>query len=196
MRYTNNSHGYSPWLLLVYRIRDSRFQMFSNKPGNHYLCHMIQNGKPDKHTEPSNMQTPSMLIDDLELELPFADCGIPAGFPSPAQDYIREGIDLNREIVRHRETTFYARICGESMRDAGIFDGDLIVIDRSIEARDGDFIVACIDGEFTVKKYRIDRRRRCAWLVPANPDFSPVKVTADNDFIIWGVVTYTIKKLK
>ena len=130
-----------------------------------------------------------------DLILPFVDSGIKAGFPSPAQDYMNTSIDLNRELVRHKETTFYARVSGNSLIDAGISDGDIIVIDKSLEAVNGDYVVAYIDGEFTLKEFRFDDKEQCAWLIPYNKNFKPLKVTADNDFIIWGVVTYTIKKM-
>lgn len=117
-----------------------------------------------------------------------------AGFPSPAADYT-ERIDITREIVRHPETTFYARIEGDSMRDAGIFSGDLVVIDRSLSAADGDYVAAYIDGEFTVKEFRFDRPNNCAWLIPHNNAYSPIRVTEENAFIIWGVITHTIHKL-
>lgn len=129
------------------------------------------------------------------IELPFVDGGIKAGFPSPAQDYLTESIDLNRDIIRHKESTFYAKVDGDSMRDAGISDGDIIVIDKALEAKDGDFVVAFIDGEFTVKQFRLDKSGQCGWLVPYNSDYSPVKVTEDNEFLVWGVITFTIKKM-
>ena len=130
-----------------------------------------------------------------EISLPFADGGIKCGFPSPAQDYVEESIDLNKEIIRHKETTFLARVSGNSLMDAGISDGDLIVIDKSLEVNDGDFVVAYIDGEFTLKEFKRDKANNCAWLIPHNDEFSPIKVTEDNDFMVWGVLTYTIKKL-
>lgn len=126
------------------------------------------------------------------ISLPFADQGIQAGFPSPAQDYISESIDLNREIVHHPAATFYGRVSGESMIGDGIDDGDIIVIDRSLEPRDGDLTVCCIDGEFTLKRIKLENDR--VWLIPANEAFDPILVTPENKFEIWGVVTYTIKR--
>lgn len=126
-------------------------------------------------------------------ELPLAE-HLHAGFPSPAAD-CTERIDITREIVRHPDTTFYARIDGESMRDAGIFSGDLVVIDRSLQASAGDYVAAYIDGEFTVKEFRPDSENNCAWLVPHNDSFSPIRVTEENAFIIWGVITHTIHTL-
>ena len=129
-----------------------------------------------------------------QLNLLYADDGIRAGFPSPAQDYTTEAIDLNKELIRHPATTFYAKAVGDSMKDRGIDDGDLLVIDKSIEPEDGDIVVAYIDGEFTLKTVKPDPQNECVWLVPANRHYPPIKVTEDNSFLIWGVLTYNIKK--
>ena len=119
--------------------------------------------------------------------------GLHAGFPSPAADYT-DRIDITDEIIRHPDTTFYARIEGDSMCEAGIRSGDIVVIDRSLQASDGDFVAAYIDGEFTVKEYRFDHNHNCAWLIPHNKQFSPIQVTEENAFVIWGVITYTIHR--
>ena len=129
-----------------------------------------------------------------ELELQFADQGIRAGFPSPAQDYMSDSIDLNQELIRHPATTFYARAVGDSMKGCGIDDGDLLVIDKAISPQNGDIVVAYIDGEFTLKKVRLEPDGSCLWLIPANDEYPPIKVTDENDFIIWGVLTYNIKR--
>ena len=118
-----------------------------------------------------------------------------AGFPSPAAD-CTERIDITRELIHHPETTFYARIEGDSMQDAGIFSGDLVVIDRSLTASDGDYVAAYIDGEFTVKEFRSDPSKHCAWLIPHNKAFSPIRVDEDNSFMIWGVITHTIHHVR
>ena len=130
-----------------------------------------------------------------DTSLPYVEEGVRAGFPSPAQEHLMTGIDLNKELVRHRETTFYARVKGHSMTDAGIDDGDLVVVDKSLDARTGNYVVACVDGEFTLKEFRIDEADHCAWLMPANDEYSPIKITEENDFMVWGVVTYIIKKV-
>ena len=127
------------------------------------------------------------------LQIAYADQGVRAGFPSPAQDYMTDSIDLNKELVRHPATTFYARAVGDSMRDCGIDDGDLLVIDKGIEPADGDIVVAFIDGEFTLKRVKVDQAGQCLWLVPANEQYEPIRVTEENNFIIWGVLTYNIK---
>lgn len=125
----------------------------------------------------------------------YVDTVIKAGFPSPAQDYLSGTIDLNRELIRHRETTFLARVSGNSLQEAGICDGDIVIIDKSLEAKNGDFVVAFIDGEFTLKEFRFDEAENCAWLIPHNKAYEPIKVTQENDFLVWGVLTYTIKQL-
>lgn len=126
------------------------------------------------------------------LPLQFADGGIRAGFPSPAQDYMEQAIDLNKELIRHPASTFYGRVVGNSMSGEGIDEGDILVIDKSQELIDGDLAVCFINGEFTVKRVKLEKDY--AWLVPSNPDYEPIKVTKDDEFTIWGIVTYTVKK--
>jgi len=125
-----------------------------------------------------------------QLPLQYVDGGIKAGFPSPAQDYLDAAIDLNRELVRHPESTFYGKIKGLSMQDARLYDGDIVVIDKSLQPRSGDIVVCSIDGEFTIKT--LEMEGEVIWLVPANKDFPRIKVTKENDFQIWGVVTSSI----
>lgn len=137
-----------------------------------------------------------IIIPDLPgipMELPLAGSRISAGFPSPAEDYVEMSLDLNRELVRNPASTFFARVRGVSMTGEGIGDGDLLVIDRAAETRDGALAVCFIDGEFTLKRVRTDRAEGCLWLVPANPDYEPLRVTQENDFRIWGVVKHVIK---
>lgn len=126
------------------------------------------------------------------VALPYADQGIQAGFPSPAQDYISESIDLNRELIRHPAATFYGRVSGDSMIGDGIESGDILVIDRSIEPSDGDLAVCCLDGDFTLK--RISLTDGVVRLIPSNEAFDPILVTPESQFEVWGVVTYTIKQ--
>ena len=133
---------------------------------------------------------------DSDLELQYAQEGVRAGFPSPAQDYTTEAIDLNKELVRHPSSTFYARCVGDSMKDSGIDDGDLLVIDKSLEPSEGDIVVAFIDGDFTLKRIHIAPEHNCLMLMPSNPDYQPIKVTEENHFVIWGIVTYNIKRQK
>lgn len=128
---------------------------------------------------------------DMELQLAPS---IRAGFPSPAEDYQNETLDFNRDMIRHPEATFYGRVEGDSMIEAGICDGDIAVIDRSLEACDGDIIVAYVNNEFTIK-YLDLRHRKDGYieLLPANKNFRPIRVDEDDNFEVWGVVVWTIK---
>lgn len=132
------------------------------------------------------------VLTDSEFSLPFYE-GIRAGFPSPAADFIDTSIDLNKHLIKHPSATFYARAKGDSMRDAGIFDGDLLVVDKSIEPVDGKIAICYVEGEFTVKRIRIENDQ--VWLVPANSNFQPLCIKDGNDLMIWGVVTHVIKSL-
>ncbi len=118
---------------------------------------------------------------------------VPAGFPSPAQDHVDDGIDLNRELIKHPASTFCARVAGDSMRDCGIDDGDLLIIDKSLTPREGSVAVCFVDGEFTLK--RISVRKDGIWLVPANPHYPALHVTDGSNFQVWGIVAYVVKAL-
>lgn len=125
-----------------------------------------------------------------EIEL----CGdVKAGFPSPADDTPHEKLDLMRLVVRHPASTFYFRISGVSMVDDGFDEGDIVVVDRSLEPTNNSTAVCFIDGEFTIKKIR--QEKDCLYLMPANKEYKPIKVIAENEFMVWGVVTYIIKKV-
>ncbi|BDD04134.1 LexA family protein [Aureibacter tunicatorum] len=118
---------------------------------------------------------------------------IPAGFPSPAENYIENAIDLNKELVSNRDSTFFIKVSGESMRDAEIYDGDVLVVDRSIKPKHGDIAICRLNGDFTVKKLHLQEKE--IKLYPENSDFSPIEITAFDEFIVWGIVTYTIHKI-
>src|SRR5688572_22961813 len=126
-----------------------------------------------------------------ELEMPFMDVGISAGFPSPADDFIELSIDLNKQLIRNRDTTFFAKVKGHSMKNAGIFDGDLLIIDKSLEPQNNKIAICQIDGEFTVKRIRIEEN--IVWLIAENEDYAPIKVTPENELMIWGIVIHCIK---
>ncbi|MFZ4398396.1 MAG: LexA family protein [Bacteroidales bacterium] len=129
---------------------------------------------------------------ETELELTVVESGISAGFPSPADDFLDNSIDLNKELIKNPIATFYGRVKGDSMKDVGIHHGDLLIIDKSLEPQDGKIAVCFIDGEFLVKKIKIEKD--CCWLIAANENYPAIKVTAENDFIIWGIVVHVIKK--
>jgi len=118
---------------------------------------------------------------------------IKAGFPSPADDYYESHLDLNELLIKNKASTFFAKVSGNSMEKAGISDGDILIIDRSIEPSDGKIAVCFIDGEFTLKRLHI-KNNEC-YLMPENDNYKPIKITPENEFIIWGIVTYVIKKL-
>ncbi len=130
-------------------------------------------------------------VEGTYAPLPFVDKVLSAGFPSPAGDFLDAAIDLNKEFVQNPSSTFYGRVKGNSMKDAGIHDGDLLIIDKSLETRDGKIAVCFIDGEFTVKRIKVEKDY--CWLMPANDQYKPIKVTSDNDFVVWGIVTHVIK---
>lgn len=126
------------------------------------------------------------------LGLPLAD-NIRAGFPSPAEEYIELAFDLNKELVKHPSSTFYGRVRGNSMIDAGINEGDILVIDKSIYPSDGKKAICYIDGEFTLKTLNVNKNE--IFLMPANPNFEPIRITPENEFMVWGIVTYVIHKV-
>ena len=123
----------------------------------------------------------------------FMDIGISAGFPSPADDFRETRISLDEELIRNKEATFFARVSGQSMIGAGLDDNDLLVIDRSIPPTNNKIAVCFLDGEFTVKRLRVEGGE--VWLKPENPDYPIIKITKENNFIIWGIVTNVIKKV-
>lgn len=125
--------------------------------------------------------------------LQFFESRVQAGFPSPAQGEYAESIDLNRALITNPAATFCARVIGDSMVDAGINEGDLLIIDRSLNPCDGNIAVCFVDGEFTVK--RLSVRDDGIYLTPANAAFPELKVGEDNNFVVWGVVSHIIKRL-
>lgn len=132
-------------------------------------------------------------LSETELELPYIEEGISAGFPSPSLDFMDLTIDLNKHLIKHPSATFYGRAKGHSLKNAGISDGDLLVIDRSLEPINGKIAVCYIDGEFTAK--RIEKTKNELWLMPENDDYKPIKIGEDTDLIIWGIVTHVIKSV-
>ncbi len=128
-----------------------------------------------------------------ELELPLYLATVAAGFPSPADDFIDKKLDLNEHLIEHPTATFFVRVYGDSMRDAHVFSGDVLIVDRAIEPANNRIVVAAVDGELTVKRIRKQGGR--LFLIPENPEFRPIEVTEDTGFEIWGVVTYVIHKV-
>jgi len=133
-----------------------------------------------------------MKPDCITTALPFF-YGIAAGFPSPANDYLEDVIDLNKALIKNPSSTFFGRVKGLSMKDTGIDDEDILVVDKSIIPRNGMIAVCYIDGEFTLKQ--IEYAHSKLRLLPANQSFKPIVITEENNFLIWGIVTYVIKKM-
>ena len=128
----------------------------------------------------------------IELELPMYKSEIKAGFPSPASDYIESTLDLNKFLIKHPAATFFVRVEGDSMIDAGIHSGDILIVDRAVQAEKQKIVIAAVNGELTVKRIWYDGDR--LFLQSGNINFSPIEITPDMDFHIWGVVTYVIHK--
>jgi DNA polymerase V len=121
---------------------------------------------------------------------PLFATSVPAGFPSPADDYVEGPLDLNQHLIKHPAATFFVRVKGESMIAAGIHDGDILIVDRSLEPQDGSIVIAALDGELTVKRIRLSAGTLV--LVAENEDYAPQPVEGETDFQVWGVVIHAI----
>ncbi len=130
---------------------------------------------------------------ESELRIPYIKDGVSAGFPSPAADFMETNIDLNKELSDNPLATFYIKVKGNSMIDAGINDKDVLVVDRSLEPQNNKIAICFIDGEFTVKRIKLEKD--CLYLMPENSNYKPIKVTEENQLVIWGIVTYVIKNV-
>ena len=118
---------------------------------------------------------------------------MPAGFPSPADDYVQQRISLDEQLIEHRESTFFMRVAGDSMRGLGIFDGDLLVVDRALPAIHGRVVIAVVDGEFTVKQLLLTPQGQV--LRAAHPDYPDTPIKPGQDFSVWGVVQWNVHKV-
>ncbi|NDV17270.1 translesion error-prone DNA polymerase V autoproteolytic subunit [Muricauda sp. TY007] len=143
----------------------------------------------------SNMDALTFFTPDesKDVNIPISKNTISAGFPSPADDFKEKRISLDKTLIKNKEATFYARVSGESMIGAGLDDGDLLIIDRSLDPEHGKIAVCFLDGEFTVKRLHI--KKNTITLMPENKSYKPIEVSRDSDLLIWGVVTYVIKAL-
>jgi len=133
-------------------------------------------------------------ITKTHIKTPLFSSRVPAGFPSSADDYIDARIDLNKHLIKHPSATFFVRVKGSSMNGCGITGGDLLVVDRSLNAINNSIIVAFLDGEFTLKRVR--KSRKHLYLIPENSNYKPIKITDQSNFEVWGVVTHVIKQVK
>lgn len=126
------------------------------------------------------------------VEIPLVQSAVHAGFPSPADDFLEGSLDLNSLVICHPEATFFARVEGDSMKDEGIVEGDILVVDKAVEPYDGCLAVAYVDGEFTLKRVKLEPDR--ILLIPANPNYQTIEISPENDFAVWGVVRWILKK--
>jgi DNA polymerase V len=182
------SAGYSAFTL--------RGAVRSRVPNNRINVALLQSPCAAEREEMST-RVPRLLsasVDSCSDELPLALARVPAGFPSPAEDYLEQSLDIARYLVKRPKTTFFMRVEGDSMIGAGINDGDLLVIDRAETARDKSIVVARTGEEFCVKQLRVIQGRY--WLYPANSKYQPVEIGDGDDAEVWGVVTHAITDLK
>jgi len=139
-----------------------------------------------------NLQLPILELSQLPMlvDLPLFGSKIPAGFPSPADDHLEATIDLNRQYVRHPAATFFVRVQGHSMIGAGIHNGDMLVVDRSLDAQSGAIVIAVVNGELTLKRLIMTGDE--VWLMPENTEFQPLQITDGMELQVWGVVAHVI----
>ncbi len=138
----------------------------------------------------SLIQSVLRFVENKGYQLPLYGSKVPAGFPSPADDYIEGQLDLNEHLIKHPTATFFVRVSGHSMINAGIHENDILIVDRSITPANGKIVVAAIDGQLTVK--RLDMKENTLFLMPENEDFQPIEVKEGHEVYIWGVVTNVI----
>ena len=141
-----------------------------------------------------SLSTPVPFGKRTSLRLPLVSASVEAVFPSPADDHLERGIDLNEELIRNPAATFLVRVKGESMRDAGIHTGDTLIVDKSVIPADRQIVVAMIDGEFTVKRFR--KHGGKIILEAENPSFQPIEIGENQEVTIWGAVTYIIHQAR
>ena len=155
-------------------------------------------GKYNEPTKPIRVPA-SMVQEILEYvstqgyQLSLYACAVHAGFPSPADDYLEDKLDLNKHLIKHPTATFFVRAAGISMIKAGIHHGDILVVDRSLEANHGKIVIAAVDGQLTVK--RLYKSSEGTYLMPENDDYEPIRIEEGNEVIIWGVVTNVLHKV-
>lgn len=155
-------------------------------------------GRKPIHGESTKViRVPESMVSDVKayvetkgFALPLYATRVQAGFPSPADDYMEDKLDLNSHLIQHPSATYFVRVTGDSMINAGIHDGDLLIVDRSLDAVDGKIVIAAIDGELTVK--RLGSKNKTRYLFAENPRYHPIELKKENDVVIWGVVTRVI----
>jgi DNA polymerase V len=152
---------------------------------DHKANHILLNG--------FQVFTQEEVLGNPAKAIPLASSYISAGFPSPADDFLEKEVNLHDYLVKNKEATFFIKVLGDSMQNIGIFDKDFLIIDRSIKPKNEHIVLAILDGEFLVKRYSIQQGK--VYLKPENPKYQPIEINPQQDFRIWGVVTYCIHKL-
>lgn len=130
---------------------------------------------------------------NFPLKLPFFGSKVSAGFVSPADDHLEAELDLNEHLIKHPAATFFVRAKGDSMQETGIFDNDILIVDRSLTPQNDDVVIAAVGGELTVKRLVVKLGK--PWLYPANPSYKPIPIKEGSELYIWGVVVHTIHKI-
>ena len=129
-------------------------------------------------------------VEGYTIELPLFLESVSAGFPSPADDYLEAKLDLNKHLIKNPSATFFVRVTGDSMINAGIHSGDILVVDRSLTPKNGSIVIAIIDTELIVKRMQLIKNK--IFLVPENPNFEPIEISGEMNFEVWGVVSTVI----
>ncbi len=137
------------------------------------------------------LRVPVIPIERIRISLSFFE-SVPAGFPSPAEDFVEEKLNLDKYLIKNPPSTFFVRVAGDSMTGAGIYPDDILIVDRSLEPKNKDVIIALLEGEFTVKRF-VKHNGKC-YLKPENAAYKAVEIPQDRTFMIWGVVTNVIHK--
>jgi len=166
----------------VVRIPESRVIEIKN---------YLSNSKKAKFNDVASI---TLVNPSTAMHIPLAAEKVAAGFPSPAQDYVDKTLDMNEHLIKNEAATFIVKVASLSMRDAGIDIDDELIVDRSLEAKHEDIVIALIDNEFTVKRLMIESDER--WLKAENPDYSDIHLKDGQEMVIWGVVTYVLKPFK
>jgi DNA polymerase V len=154
---------------------------------------MIESIQPQMKRNPAKVSVIYKPSRATRQALPLYVTPVSAGFPSPAEDYIEGKLDLNKHLIKHPAATFFVRVTGDSMIDAGIHEGDILIVDRALEPVHGSIVIAVVDGELTVK--RIKRSQGKLFLVPENKQYLPLQIHEETNFEVWGVVTNVIHSL-
>lgn len=146
-----------------------------------------------KFNEDQQIRWNMLKKDNISLHATLAEATVAAGFPSPAEAYTENPLDLNELLIKKPQATFFVRVQGDSMINAGVYNGDLVIVDRSLAPANGQVVVAIIDGEFTLKRFL--QNLKGVFLIPENSAYPTLTITEEMDFQVWGVATFVIHSL-